>query len=434
MLMHKLEDLPDRIKARSSSNILLWFIIAFVVLFFVWAYFAEIERTVRGMGRIIPSSQLQVISNNEGGVVEEILVSSGDVVPAGAPLIRLDPTQTGSELGSGEASYYALLIKIARLEAEVAGREPRYPRPADAAVAEQIRIEQSLHAARMADLAGLTGAARARLDQAQRAVSEAQAAYQARVTARDARIGEARIIRPLVERGIEPRLSLVQVESAASVAASEAAGAAQAISRSQGAVVEARQALNQIRQDWREQAATELSAAQAEVEARRRTLPALSERVDRTVLRAPLPGRINRVLVTTRGASVAAGAPLVEIVPSEDSLLIEARVLPEDISFVRIDQDAKVAITAYDRSVYGTLDGKVVNISPDAVTDERTGDVFYVVRVRTAVDALRDPAGRQMPIGPGMIAEVDLLGDNRTVLQYILTPITRLSETAFREQ
>lgn len=432
--MTNLEDLPDRMRSRSSSSVLLYLIVAFVVLFFAWAYFAEIERTVRGMGRIVPGSQLQVVSNNEGGVVEEILVRSGDVVPAGAPLIRLDPTQTGAELGSGEASYYALLIKIARLEAEVAGREPRYPRPADAAVADQIRIEQSLHAARMADFAGLTGAARARLDQAQRAVSEAQSAHQARVTARDARVGEARIIRPLVERGIEPRLSLLQAESAASVATSEAAGAAASISRAQGGVVEARQALAQIQQEWRQQAATELAAAQSEVEARRRSLPALAERVDRTVLRAPLAGRINRVLVATRGGSVSAGQPIVEIVPSEDNLLVEARVLPEDISFVRMNQEAKVAITAYDRSVYGTLDGRVVNISPDAVTDERTGDVFYVVRVRTASNELRDPGGRPMPIGPGMIAEVDLLGDSRTVLQYILTPITRLSETAFREQ
>jgi adhesin transport system membrane fusion protein len=432
--VEKLEDLPDRLKARSSSSILLWFIVAFVLLFFTWAYFAEIERTVRGMGRIIPSSQLQVVSNNEGGVVEEILVRSGDVVQAGAPLIRLDPTLTGAELGSGEASYYALLVKIARLEAEVAGREPRYPRPADRAVAEQIRIEQSLHAARMADLFSLSGAAQARIQQAERAVNEAQSAYQARVTARDARLGEVRIIRPLVDRGIEPRLSLLQAESAASVATSEAAGAASSIARAQGAVVEARAALAQLRQQWRQQAATELAAAQGEVEARRRALPALAERVDRTVLRAPLAGRINRVLVTTRGGSVAAGAPLVEIVPSEENLLVEARVLPEDISFVRMNQQAKVAITAYDRSIYGVLDGVVTNISPDALTDERTGDVFYVVRVRTTSNELRDPTGRAMPIGPGMVAEVDLLGDPRTVLQYILTPITRLSETAFREQ
>jgi membrane fusion protein, adhesin transport system len=434
MLMRKLEDFPDVIKPRATPSWLLWTVVGFVTLFFIWAYFAEIERTVRGNGRVIPSSQLQVISNQEGGVVEDILVRSGDLVRVGTPLLRLDPTATGAELGSGEASFYALQVKIARLQAEVAGREPVYPAAANPAVAEQIRIEQSLHASRMADLAGLSGAAAARMQQAERAVAEAQSAYQARVTARDARAAEARIIRPLVERGIEPRLSLLQAESAASVAASEAATAAASIGRAQAAVVEARQTLIQLRQDWRQQAATELATASAEMEARRRTLPALAERVERTVLRAPLPGRVNRVLVTTRGAAVSPGQPLLEIVPSDESLLVEARVRPEDISFVRMGQQAKVAITAYDRSVYGTLDGEVVNISPDAVLEERTGETYYLVRVRTQSNALRDPSGRQMPIGPGMVAEVDLLGDSRTVLQYILTPITRLSESAFREQ
>ena len=163
-------------------------------------------------------------------------------------------------------------------------------------------------------------------------------------------------------------------------------------------------------------------------------MPALAARVERTVLRAPLAGRINRVLVTTRGGTVQPGAPLVEIVPSEENLLVEARVRPQDIAFVSLNQPARVAITAYDRAVYGTLNGRVVAISPDAVADERTGNTFYTVRVRTAANALRDPRGRAMPIGPGMVAEVDLLGDSRTVLQYILTPITRLGESALRDR
>jgi membrane fusion protein, adhesin transport system len=434
MLMRRLEDLPDQLKPRSASNLLLWGITAFVLIFFTWAYFAEIERTVRGQGRVIPSSQLQVVSNNEGGIVQDILVRSGDMVRAGAPLIRLDPTATGSELGSGEASYNALLIKIARLEAEVAGRAPTYPSPPDPQAAEQIRIEQALHASRIADLASISGAAEARVAQARRAVAEAEAAYQARVTNRDARIREANIIRPLVERGIEPRLSLVQAESAASIASSEAAGAAQSIARAQASVVEAQQALSQLRQNWRREAATELAAAQAEVVARQRALPALAQRVDRTVLRAPLAGRINRVLVTTRGSAVQAAQPLVEIVPSDDSLLVEARVTPEDISFVRMGQEARVAITAYDQSIYGTLEARVVHISPDAITDEESGQSFYVVRVRTSTNQIRSPTGEVMPIGPGMVADVSLLGDRRTVLQYILTPITRLSERAFTEQ
>jgi membrane fusion protein, adhesin transport system len=429
-----LEDLTDRIKPRTASNLLLWFVIGFVVIFAIWASIAEIERTVRGMGRVIPSSQLQIVSNMEGGVVQDILVRPGQLVRAGDPLIRLDPTQSGAEFGSGEATLSALIVKMARLQAEVEGRTPAYPAATDPVMADQLRIEQALHASRMADLTSVLAAGQARVAQAQRSVAEAEAAYAARISARDARQSEARMLRPLVERGIEPRLSLVQAESAAAVAASEAQAASAAISRAHSSVAEATAALAQVRQEWRAQAANELATVQAELAARRRALPALAERVDRTVIRAPLPGRVNRVLVTTRGGTARPGEPLVEIVPSEESLLIEARVRPDDIAFVSLGQNSKVAITAYDRSVYGTLDGNVVAISPDAVTDERTGETFYLVRIRTDRNALLDQRGRRMPIGPGMIAEVNILGDTRTVMQYIMSPITKLSETALRER
>ena len=429
-----LEDFADRIEPRKASSILLWGVVGFVVIFFVWANFTELDRTVRGMGKVVPSSQLQVVSNLEGGIVEEILVRGGQVVRAGDPLVRLDQTATTADFGSGQATAAALMAKIARLQAEVEGRSPVYPPAANPVIADQIRIEQALHASRMADLGSFVAANQARLTQASRAVGEAEASYQARVTARNARQAEARLIRPLVERGIEPRLSLIQAESQAAVAASEAEAASAAVLRSHAAVAEAQSLLARVRQEWRAQAATELAAAQAELSARRRTLPALADRVRRTVVRAPLPGRINRVLVTTRGGSVQPAQPLVEIVPSDESLLIEVQVRPEDIAFVHLNQAANVAITAYDRSVYGVLEGRVTSISPDATVEERTGESFYTVRVRTANNALRDPAGRPMPIGPGMVAEVDVLGDTRTILQYIFSPITRLSETAFRER
>jgi len=430
-----LEDLTTRIKPRTASNLLLWFVIAFVVAFFLWAGFTELDRTVRGQGRVVPSSRLQVISNLEGGVVQDILVHQGQLVRAGDVLIRLDPTQTGAEFGSGEATVSALSFKIARLEAEIMGRNPVYPAVRDPVLAEQIHIEQALHASRMADLAGILGAQRARLSQVQRSVAEAEANYQARSETYRQRRAEARLIRPLVERGIEPRLSLIQAESAADVAQSEMDGAGQAVSRARAGVAEAHSTLAQAQQEWRAQAANELATAQAEMSARRRALPALANRLERTVLRAPLAGRINRVLVTTRGGTIRAGEPVVEIVPSEGSLLIEARVKPDDIAFVRLGQRARVAITAYDRSIYGVLEARVVSISPDAVAEERTGETFYIVRVRTDQAVLRAPGGGPaMPIGPGMVAEVDLIGQKRSVLQYLLTPISRLRETALREQ
>lgn len=428
-----LESYIDRMRPANSANILLWVIAGFFAVFLLWAGFAELDSSVRGQGRVVPSSQLQVVSNLEGGIIEEILVRTGDVVARGAPLVRLDRTATGSEYSSNRAQFDALRARIARLEAEVAGRSPSFPRDAQPGLSEQVAIERALHASRMADLDSLLAAASARVTQAERAVAEARAAQAARQSAVQAARAELDLVRPLVERGIEPRLSLVQAENAAAVAQSDAAAAAAAVARAQSSVAEARATLNQQRQDWRSRTAQELAQAQAEMVAMRRALPALSERVERTVVRAPLAGRVNRVLATTVGGAVSPGAPLVEIVPSEESLLVEARVRPQDIAWVRSGQDARISITAYDSAVYGSLSGKVVSISPDATLDERTGDTFYTVRVATT-DRLQDKGGQPLAIGPGMIADVSLLGDKRSVLSYILSPFTRLRETALREQ
>jgi adhesin transport system membrane fusion protein len=408
-------------------------VLAAFVSFVIWAAVTELDRTVRGMGRIVASSQLQTVSNLEGGVVEAILVRTGQQVRAGQEIVLLDRTATGSELGSGEAQIGSLAVKIARLQAEVAGRTPVYPAAANPVIANQIQIERSLHASRMAELGSVVNAGQARILQARRAVQEAEAAYQARISAREARANEVRILRPLVERGIEPRLSLSNAESGLAVATSEAASAAATISRAQASISEAVAALNQQRQDWRSLAANELATAQAELSARRSSLPALAERVARTTVKAPLAGTVNRVLVTTVGAAISPGAPLVEIVPSEETLLVETLIRPQDIGTVRMGQKAKVNVTAYDPSVYGGLDGVVTAISPDAVLNERTGESFYTVQVRTNSDALKDKQGKPLQIGTGMVADVSLLGDKRTVLEYILSPLTKLKNTAFRE-
>ena len=426
-----LEDLADRIRPRAASNLLLWGILGFVSIFLIWAAFTELDRTVRGQGRIIASSQLQVVSNLEGGIVDAILVRTGQQVREGQELIRLNRTLPGAELGSGEATLGALRAKIARLEGEVTGRSPAFPATTDAAMGTQVAIERSLHEARMANLSAINAAAQARLVQAQRAATEAAAMYDARVSAREAANTELAASRPLVERGIEPQLSLVRAQSAASVAASDAAAASAAVARAQAGIAEARSIVSQQQQDWRSQAANELAAARAELAARQRALPALADRVQRTDVRAPLAGRVNRVLVTTVGGSVGPGAPLVEIAPDRETLLVEAMILPKDIGTVRIGQRAKVDISAYDPAVYGSLSGRVQAISPDAVADERTGQTFYIVQVRTDSDSTG--TGRKLAIGTGMTADISLLGDKRSVLSYLLSPITRLSERAFRE-
>lgn len=428
-----IEDYADTIRPQALSSILLWAILAFFVIFVIWAAFTELDRTIRGQGRVIASSQLQIVSNLEGGIVEAILVRPGQKVRAGDPLVRLDRTQSSAEYGSNQAAFQALMVKIARLQSEVAGGEPIYPIEGDPQTAEQVAIERSLYAARLADFASQRDAARSRLAQAERALAEAVATSAARNSARQSARAERDMIKPLVERGIEPRLSLVQAESAAAVAAGEAAAASAARARAAAAISEARAALAQVTEDRRARAAEELATAQGEVAARRRQLPALQHKVARTIVRAPLAGRINRVLVTTVGGSVAPGSPLVEIAPSGETLLVEAMVNPKDIAFVRINQPARVNITAYDSAIYGALDGQVVAISPDAVVNERTGESHYILRIRTDRRGLRDRNGAPLPIGTGMVADVNLLGEKRSILAYILAPITRLSEQALRE-
>lgn len=429
----RLEDYVDRMRPGRASSLLLWLILAFVVIFILWASLVQLDRTIHASGRIVPSNRLQIVSNLEGGIVSAILAHPGDVVRQGQVLVRLDQTQTGAELGSSAITVDALTAKIARLEAEIGGREPVYGTPANAAIAEQIGIERALHAARMADLASLTSAGAAREAQAQRAVVEAEAAYRSRQSARDAAQRQLDLMRPLVARGIEPQVSLIQLENGAAMAASDAEQAAATIARARSAVAEARATQSQVRQAWRAQAGTDLAAAQAEMAARRRTMPALAARDSRAVVRAPVTGRVNRVLVSTVGSSVAPGQPIVEVVPSADALTVEAMVTPRDIASVHIGQHARINVTAYDSAVYGGMEGEVVTISPDATVDERTGESHYTVRVRGRADSFRDRDGRRLPIGPGMTADVNLLGDRRSVMAYILTPFTRLSESAFRE-
>lgn len=428
-----LEDLADRVRPRAASNLLLWLVIGFVVLFGLWASLAQLDRTVHAPGRVIASGRLQVISNLEGGVVQAILVRAGDSVKRGQALVLLDPTASGSELGASQATVDALSAKVARLEAEIAGRNPAYPAARTSADAEQVRIEQALHAARLADLTAQTSQARARMLQAQRAVAEASAAYQSRASARDSARQQLAMISPLVDRGIEPRITLIQLQNQAAVATSDAAQAQAAIARAQAGVAETAAAIGQVRQMWRAQAGTELASAQAERAARASTLPALSDRVRRQTVVAPVGGRINRVLIATVGSATSPGQPLVEVVPAVDTLTVEALVTPKDIAAIRVGQQARVNISAYDSAIYGGLVGRVATISPDATVEERTGESHYTVRIEVDAAGFRDTTGRRLVIGPGMTADVNLIGEKRSVMAYLLTPLTRLNERAFRE-
>lgn len=419
-LTANIERLPDRIEPNKAANLLLWAIAGFVVIFVGWAALARVDEVSRAQGRVIPSRQLQVVSNLEGGIVREILVRQGEKVEAGQALLRLDATQFSAQFTKEQEGYNALVARITRLQAEVEGGSPRFPPGLIATSPALVAAERSLHQARQSELSAALSVANSRLDQAQTAVST-------RAQAKSLADRELALIGPLVEKGIEPQIELLRAQSAASQANGEYRSA-------QSAVAEASSELRAVREQFRSKAVDDLTAAKAELAGMGRELPALQDRVTRTELKAPISGTVNRVLVNTVGGVVKPGEPLVEIVPGDDTLVVEARVAPADIAFIHPDQRAQVKLTAYDYSIYGSLEGRVERISPDAVlTDERTGETHYLVRVRTEGRLLGND-GRPLAITPGMVAEVDLLGEKRSILSYILSPIQRVGDKALREK
>jgi adhesin transport system membrane fusion protein len=265
-------------------------------------------------------------------------------------------------------------------------------------------------------------------------LGQAQIEAQTRAQAQVMATSELSMIAPLVEKGIEPQLELMRAQSAQAQAQGARSGADLAVRRATSAVAEAQAQWRNVGDHFRAQAVEQLTATRAELAGQGQTLPALADRVTRTQVRAPVAGTVNRVLVTTLGGTVRPGEPLVEIVPLGDELVVEAQVRPADIAFVRIGQKVVVKLTAYDYSIYGGLDGVVERISPDAIVNEKTGDSHFSIRVTTKGKNLTAPDGAVLPIGVGMIAEVDLLGHKRSVLSYLLTPISKLRDNAFREK
>ena len=429
-----LESAPDRLLERNFATVLLWVIVALTVSLLLWAALARVDEVVHANGKVIPSSRLQVVSNLEGGIVKQILVKAGDRVKAGQPLLRLDATATSADFARNDTSIDALQARAARLDAEARGKPLVFPAALETAAPALVANERALHNAQISSIATEREIARSRLMQAERAIGQARAELAAAVEALAQLRREVEIIAPLVEKGVEPAMSLVRARSAERQAASARDAASEAARRADASRNEAQSAIRNLEQRFRAQASESLATARAEIAAQSEALPALADRLRRTELTAPVAGIVNRVMASTIGGSIRPGEPLVEVVPEGDTLVIEAVVNPSDIAFLRLGQKANVKISAYDYSVYGTLPGTVESIAPDAVTDERTGESFFTVRVRTSGAGLTAEDGTRLPIGAGMTAEVDVLGRERSVLSYLLTPVTLLRDGAFREK
>jgi membrane fusion protein, adhesin transport system len=395
----------------------------------LWAALTEIDEVVRGDARIITQSQTQLVQNLEGGIVAEILVREGDVVERDQVLIRIDPTRFAAAFREGEQGALALKAKVARLAVEANGGRFEMPKEVPAALA---RAERELLEARRNDLGARGAILRQQLAQRESELAE--------LGTRESRLRESlglirqeiAITAPLVKQGVMSEIELLRQEREASRIRTELDAATAAAPRVRAAIAEAREKIEESTLIFRSQAGTELSQARAELAKISENIPALEDRVSRTTVRAPVRGIVKTIPNKTVGGVVQPGSTMAEIVPLEETLLVETRLRPSDIAFVHPEQRAVVKISAYDYSIYGGLEGKIEYVSADSIQPQQ-GDPYYVAHVRTGANTIAFQ-GRELKVIPGMTANVDVLTGSRSVLTYLLKPVNRVRERALRER
>ncbi|MFC7050905.1 HlyD family type I secretion periplasmic adaptor subunit [Emcibacter nanhaiensis] len=415
-----------------GANVLFYSIVAFVVLFFIWASFSELDEVTRGMGRVVPAKQIQVVQNLEGGIIKEILVKSGQEVKAGDILVRMDSTQLGSDLKKNEEEYLALDLKTRRLQAETDLKAVEFPEDLSQRYPDQVARELNLNKARLSGLRASLSGLEAKKKNLEQELIEARMMSVNSEENEELAQAEIDMIGPLVEKGIEPRISLIRAQQKMTEAKSERQRSELGIEKAKKSIEEVELNIEQAREQFRTETLSELSEAQSRFNQLRETIPALSDRVYRTDVVAPTDGIVNQVLVTTVGGVVKPGMSIVELVPSDDSLLVEAEIRPQDIAFLYPGQAAKVKITAYDFARYGALDGTVETISADAILNERE-EYVYIAKIRTKQNSL-EADGDTLPIIPGMVADVNIVHGKKTILEYLINPVLRLRDNALRER
>ncbi len=415
-----------------AAHAVVWVTVAFVVIAILWASFATLDEVARADGRVIPSSQTQVVQNLEGGILAEVLIAEGDVVTRDQPLIRLDDTRFASSYNEGRLGKYALEARIARFEAEIAGEEFSAPTTIPAEHQSIIEDERQLFQARAEELSSAIDILEQQLAQQRQNLEELKAREQKSARTVELARKELSITEPLVETGAVSQVELLRLQVAVNESSGELDVIRLAIPKAEAAIREAQEKILERGQQFRRETQTSLNEARNQLSRLNIANVALADRVRRTEVRSPVDGTVKQVLVNTEGAVIQPGMDLVEIVPSNDSLLIEARVRPADIAFIHPGQPATVKITAYDFAVYGGLDAVLELISADTITDER-GEHFFKIQVRTKKTHLGTDEN-PLPIIPGMVATVDILTGEKTVMDYILKPLRRAQASALSER
>lgn len=381
--------LIDRSLKRNETrtSAIIWLCTAALVIFFVWAHFAILDEVTVGTGKVTPSSRAQVIESLDGGIVNRLNVHEGDIVEKGEELARLDPTRFQSNFGEAAAKVRTLRASAERLRAELTGAPLAFSAET-LKEPELVARETQLYQSRRRNLTETVS----NLTQSMKLVQD-----------------ELRMTEPLVAKGAAGQVEVIRLR--------------RQISDLRGKIDEARN-------DYAVRAREEQVKNNAELDAQLQVLTGKEDQLTRATLYSPVRGIVKDIQVTTVGGVLQPGGKLMEIVPLEDQLLIETRINPRDIAYIRPGLPAVVKVTAYDSSIYGNLDGVVETVSPDTIQDEVKRDQYYYrVYVRTQKAELVNKAGRKFPIVPGMVANVDIKTGQKSVMDYLIKPLNKVKES-----
>ena len=419
----------DRQGSRTTWPIL-WTVVFGLGAGLIWSSWAVIEEVTHGEGKVIPSSQVQVVQPLEGGIVAGIDIKEGQRVKAGAQLLRIDDVSFSSSLGELKQKRMAMVARKARLEAEAAGIEPSFAgMDADPQI---IQAEILLYRSRQSSLAEEIAVAKQQLAQRQLERTEITIRLdETKATASYAQ-RELELARDLKRRGAYPEMDLLRVERQYRTEQRDIAVLTASLPRTDAAIAEATAKLQGAILTFRSRAGEALGELNATLAITEESLRAAEDRVRRTVLRSPVDGIVNKLVVNTIGAVVRPGESVVEIVPIEDNLLVETRVRPQDVAFIHPGQPASVKVTAYTYTVYGDLPGVVERISADTLPDEK-GNPYYRVVLKTNRNYLGSES-QPLPIIPGMVVTADIQTGSKSVLDYMLRPIKIARAEALRER
>ncbi len=416
-----------------SGSTILVTVFALIALALVWANWAELDSVTRGEGRIVSSVQNQMVQAAEGGVILRRFVSENTVVAEGEVLFEIDPVDASSELNRLAQRLAGLDIKELRLRAEIDGVEFIIPAELNARSPMVALTEQSLFAARRAELAGQLTVLDQRLQQRNQDLRAAETTMGTAERTAGFLDEEIAVVAPLVRDNIAPATRLLELQRQLEQARGERDRAMVSIDQARSGMQELETEIENARANYSLRAMDELNTVVAEQSELRESLPRLEERVSRTVIRAPMEGIVSRLNFRTSGGFVNTGDVILELVPTGEALIIEAQIMPQDISRIRLDDDVRIRLSAYDSAKYGSVDGRVTRISADAVVDERNGGAsHYLVDVAIEGVLVLD-TGEVVTFIPGMTATVDVLSGKRTVMEYIWQPIARVQELALRD-